>query len=227
MKPRFRGVEMMRSVVVVTMGMLALASVAGAQTRAGASDADHGYVEGVIQSAFGNVTSQSYGAEGGVTIRPNLQVFGEVGRVSNVATSQISAAAQTIASYLSQTQANVAFSVKEPAIFGMAGIKFTVPTGGAVRPYVLGGAGVANVKQDVAFTIGGTDVTSTLPSLGVTLGTDLSGSFTKPMLDVGAGAMWTPTARLILDLQFRYGRIFAEDGGINVVRAGIGVGVRF
>jgi hypothetical protein len=44
------------------------------------------------------------------------------------------------------------------------------------------------------------------------------------MVDVGAGAMWTPTARLILDLQFRYGRIFAEDGGINVVRAGIGVG---
>ena len=217
----------MRSFVCVTIGMLALAGVASAQTPASASDPDRGYLEAVAQAAFGNVTSQSYGAEGGVTIRPNLQLFVEVGRVSNVATSQISAAAQTIAGFLSQTQANVAFSVKEPAIFGMAGIKFTVPTGGAVRPYLRGGAGVANVKQDVAFTIGGTDVTSNLTSLGVTLGTDLSGSFTKPMIDVGAGAMWTPTARLILDLQFRYGRIFAEDGGINVVRAGIGVGVRF
>jgi hypothetical protein len=39
--------------------------------------------------------------------------------------------------------------------------------------------------------------------------------------------MWTPTARLVLDLQFRYGRIFAEDGGINVSRAGVGIGVRF
>ena len=137
--------------------------------------------------------------------------------MSNVATSQISAAAQTIAGFLSQTQANVAFSVKQPAAFGVAGVKFTVPTGGAVRPYVLGGAGLANVKQDVAFTVGGTDVTSNLASFGVTLGTDLSGSFTPAMVNVGAGAMWTPTARLILDLQFRYGRIFAEDGGINVV----------
>lgn len=218
----------MRSgVVSLTIGMMALASVATAQTPASASDADRRYVEAVAQAAFGNVTSQSYGVEGGVTIRPNLQVFVEAGRVSNVATSQISAAAQTIAGFLSQTQANVAFSVKEPAVFGLAGIKFIVPMAGAWRPYVRGGAGVASVKQDVAFTIGGTEVTSTLSSFGVTLGTDLSGSFTKPMVDVGAGAIWTPVERLILDLQFRYGRIFAEDGGINVTRAGIGVGVRF
>jgi opacity protein-like surface antigen len=218
----------MRSVVVsLTIGMLALAGVASGQTPTSASDPDRGYIEAVAQAAFGNVTSQSYGAEGGVTIRPNLQVFGEVGRVSNVATSQISAAAQTIAGFLSQTQTNVAFSVKQPAAFGLAGIKYTVPTGSAVRPYVRAGAGVANVKQDVAFTIGGADVTSNLASLGVTLGTDLSGSFTKPMVDAGGGATWTPIARLILDLQFRYGRIFAEDAGINVVRAGIGVGVRF
>ena len=153
----------MRSFVCVTIGMMALAGVASAQTPPSASDPDRGYVEAVAQAAFGNVTSQSYGAEGGVTIRPNLQLFVEVGRVSNVATSQISAAAQTIAGYLSQTQANVAYSVKEPAIFGVAGIRFTVPTGGAVG-LRAGGAGVANVKQDVAFTIGGTDVTSNLTS---------------------------------------------------------------
>jgi hypothetical protein len=220
--------EMMRSVVVVTMGMLALASVAGAQTRASASDADRGYIEGVIQSAFGNVTSQSYGAELGVTIRPNLQVFVEGGTTRDAATPEIGAAAQTIAGYLAQTQANVAFRVKEPVTFGVAGLKIIVPTSGPVRPYVLGGGGVANVKQDVAFTVGGADVTSNLSSqFGVTLGTDLSGTFTKPMVVGGAGAMWMPAARLILDLQFRFGRIFAEDGGINVSRAGIGVGVRF
>jgi hypothetical protein len=31
----------------------------------------------------------------------------------------------------------------------------------------------------------------------------------------------------VLDLQFRYGRIMADDSGINVSRAGIGVGERF
>jgi opacity protein-like surface antigen len=220
--------ETMRSVVVLTVGVLALASAAGAQTRPGASDTEHGYVEGVIQSAFGNVTSQSFGVELGVTIRPNLQLFVEGGVTRDAATPEIGAAAQLIAGSLSQTQANVAFRVKEPVTFGVAGLKIIVPTSGPVRPYVLGGGGLASVKQDVAFTVGGTDVTSNLASqFGVTLGTDLSGTFTKPMVVAGAGAMWMPAARLVLDLQFRFGRIFAEDGGINVSRAGVGLGVRF
>src|SRR5258708_30986644 len=216
----------MRSCVALAVGMLALAGVASAQTPASASDADHGYVEGVIQSAFGNVTSQSFGAEIGFTLMPNIQVFGEVGKVRDAATSSIGAAAQIIAGALSQTQPNVAFRVKEPVTFGVAGLKFVVPTSGALRPYVLAGGGVASVTQDVAFTVGRTDVTSSLGSLGVTLGSDLSGSFTKPMVVLGAGAMW-PWQRLVVDLQYRFGRIFAEDEGINVSRAGIGIGVRF
>jgi opacity protein-like surface antigen len=216
----------MRSCVALAAGMLALAGVASAQTPASTPAPDQGYVEGVFQSAFGNVTSQSYGAEFGFTVRPNLQVFGEVGKVGNVATSSIGAAAQSIAGFLSQTQANVAYQVKQPVTFGVAGLKFIVPTDGTLRPYVLAGGGVANVTQDVSFTVGGTDVTNSLPSFGVTLGTDLSGSFTKPMLVLGAGAMW-PWQRLVVDLQYRFGRIFAEDEGINVNRAGIGIGVRF
>jgi hypothetical protein len=47
------------------------------------------------------------------------------------------------------------------------------------------------------------------------------------MIVVGAGAMWPLWQRLVADLQFRFGRILAEDGGINVSRAGIGIGVRF
>lgn len=218
----------MRSFVAVAIGTLALAGVASAQTPVSATDTDHGYVQVVVQSAFGNVTSQSYGAGLGVTIRPNLQVFVEAGVVRDVATSDTGAAAQTIAGFLSQTQANVGFRVKQPVTFGVAGIKVIVPIDSPVRPYVLGGGGMASVKQDVAFTVGGADVTSILASqYGVTLGTDLSGSFTKPMVVAGAGAMWFPWQRLMLDVQFRYGRIFAEDGAINVSRAGIGAGIRF
>ena len=218
----------MRSFVALAIAILAFGPAAAAQTPAAAQDADKGYVEGVVQSAFGNVTSQSYGAEIGVTVKPNIQVFVEAGMVRDVATSSIGAAAQLIAGFLSQTQANVAFRVKQPVTFGVAGLKFVVPTAGPIRPYVLGGGGMASVKQDVTFTVGGSDVTSNLTSqYGVQLGTDLSGSFTKPMLVAGAGAMWPAWKRLVVDIQFRFGRIFAEDGGINVSRAGIGVGVRF
>lgn len=218
----------MRSFVALAMGMLTVSGVASAQAPAAAPDTERGYVEGVIQSAFGNVTSQSYGAEFGVTISPNLQVFVEAGMVRDVATSDIGAAAQTIAGFLSQTQANVAFRVKEPVTFGVAGLKLIVPTAGRLRPYVMGGGGLASVTQDVAFTIGGNDVTNSLAAqYGVQLGSDLSGSFTKPMIVAGAGAMWPAWQRLVIDFQYRFGRIFAEDGGINVSRAGIGVGLRF
>ncbi len=218
----------MRSFVALAIAILAFGPAAAAQTPAAAQDADKGYVEAVVQSAFGNVTSQSYGAEIGVAVMPNIQVFVEAGLVRDVSTPSIGAGAQLMAGFLSQTQANVAFRVKEPVTFGVAGVKFVVPTAGSIRPYVLGGGGLASVKQDVTFTIGGSDVTSNLASqYGVQLGSDLSGSFTKPMVVAGAGAMWPAWQRLVVDVQFRFGRIFAEDGGINVSRAGIGVGVRF
>ena len=75
----------MRSFVVLTAGMLTFGSVAHAQSTV--QGASVGYVEAVAQSAFGNVTSQSYGAEAGVTIFPNLQIFVEAGQTRNVATA--------------------------------------------------------------------------------------------------------------------------------------------
>ena len=74
--------------VAVAIGDAGARRASRARRRRERVDADHGYVEGVIQSAFGNVTSQSYGAEVGFTVRPNLQVFGEVGRVRDVATAE-------------------------------------------------------------------------------------------------------------------------------------------
>lgn len=61
----------------------------------------------------------------------------------------------------------------------------------------------------------------------VTLGSDLSGTSTKPMLTLGGGAVWPAWQSLIVDFQYRWGRIFAEDAGITTNRAGVGLGVRF
>src|SRR5471032_1404091 len=178
----------MRSLLTVLVGSLALGGVANAQTGRPAASApveDAGYAEVVAQSAFGNVTSQSYGLEAGFTIRPQMQVFVEVGQTRNVATAELSAAAQTIAGALSRTQNNVGFTTKEPATFGDVGIRYSIAVAGSkARPYVLGGFGLASVKRNVAFTVGGTDVTSNLSQDqygNIVLGTDLSGSETKPM----------------------------------------------
>jgi opacity protein-like surface antigen len=216
----------MRPFVMLIVGTLALSGVAHAQSAAPASSGK-GYVEGVAQSAFGNVTSQSFGVELGFKAAPAIQVFVDAGHVRDTAPSDLGASALLIAGFLSQTKSNVTFSGKEPVTFGLAGIRYLIPASAKVEPYVLAGGGVAQVKKDVTFSVAGSDVTGSLAQYGVVLGTDLSGSETRPMLTVGVGVVWPAWQRLIVDFQYRYGRVFTSDEGLNVSRAGIGLGVRF
>jgi opacity protein-like surface antigen len=212
-----------RSLLALLIGTFAMSNVAQAQTGA----ADTVYLEGFAQTVRSNTTSQAFGGEFGVSVVPNGQLFAEVARVNNVATPKLSASAQAIAAYLAATQTNVGYSVQEPVTIGVAGIRFVVPTAGSLRPYFMAGGGFARVTQNVAFTVGGADVTSKLAQYGVVLGTDLSGSFTKPMLAVGGGIVWAIGEKFLADLHYRYGRIYAPDQGININRVGLGLGVRF
>jgi opacity protein-like surface antigen len=61
----------------------------------------------------------------------------------------------------------------------------------------------------------------------VTLGSDLSGTVTNPMLTAGAGLGVRIAGPLAVDLQYRFGRIMASDDSSNVQRFGIGVGFEF
>jgi opacity protein-like surface antigen len=215
----------MRSFLAVVAAALTLSGVASAQSNSPATI--KGYVEGVGQSAFGNVTSQSFGAELGVTVMAPFQVFVDAGKVMDAATSDLGPNAQLIASYLSQTQTGVAYKVREPITFGVAGVRYPLSPTHGVEPYVLAGAGLAKVAKNINFTIGGADATSNLAPYGVVLGTDLSGSQTKAMISLGAGAVWPVWERVVVDFQYRYGRVFVPDQGINVNRVGLGLGIRF
>lgn len=214
----------MRFSLVMAMGMLTAASNVNAQTST--AEPDRGYVEAVAQSAFGNVTSQSFGAEVGVTVRPELQLFGSFGKIRDVATTEIGTSAQTIALALAQLQPGaVSYSVKEPVTFLLGGVRYRIPSKSMLKPYILGGAGIATVTKDVKFLIGGADAAGTL-SQYVTLGTDIAGDEQKMMFTLGGGVVWPAWRQLIVDLQYQYGRI-STDTAITVNRAGIGVGVRF
>ncbi|HEY7290639.1 MAG TPA: outer membrane beta-barrel protein [Vicinamibacterales bacterium] len=202
------------------------AGVAHAQSGT-AADPGKGYAEVVAQSAFGNVTSQNYGVEVGFTISPAFQVFGEIGHTRDVASDAIGAAAQTIAGVLPQSQ-SPGYSVKQPLTFGVGGLKYLFPTGSEhLLPYAMLGFGVAKVENDATFSLGGVDVTGTLSQYGIVLGSDLSGSFTKPMFTLGVGASYVGWHSVVFDFQFRYGHVFASGESINVSRAGLGLGFRF
>ncbi len=217
----------MRSVVAAIAAEAVLTGAASAQTAAPAS-ADKLYVEGNVQSAFGNVTSQAFGAEIGMTVRPKTQVFFELGLARDTAPESLGQAAQIVAGYLTQVQSSaVAFSVKQPMGFGVVGVRYAIPYDEEFEPYLLGGFGLARVEHDVKFTVGGTDVTDTIGTYGVALGKDLAGSQMKPMASVGAGVIWRVGDQVFVDLQYRFGRVFTDVKGTNLNRAGIGVGFRF
>ena len=166
-----------------------------------------------------------------MAIVPRLMVFVEAGRTNDVSPQALGAGAQRIAGSLSQTLSNVEFTVKEPATFVAAGIRYSLlpPGTSRVRPYVMGGYGIARLQKNVRFTVGGTDVTDTLqqPPYYVTLGTDLTGTSSSGMLVAGGGVTVPAVTHLIFDFQVRVGHILAEDEAITVFRVGAGIGIRF
>jgi opacity protein-like surface antigen len=187
-----------------------------------------GYVEAVVQSAFGTVTSQSYGGEFGTTVANDVQVFAEVGQIRNVASADIGASAEQIAAVLRVVQsAAVTYTVKQPVTFGIGGVRYLIPAGStSVRPYVLAGFGVARVANDVKYQFGGADASGTIAQF-VTLGSDLSGTSTHAILATGAGVAIPVWQRLVVDLQYRFGRVFADPSAIDTNRIGVGIGLRF
>jgi opacity protein-like surface antigen len=211
----------MRTSIAAVLAWMALTGAAYAQIAPAAPN--KGYAEVVAQSAFGNVTSQSFGGEIGIAIQPEVQLFLEGGLIRDAAPASLGANAQKIATGIAALAGSADFHVKQPVTFGIIGLKYVVPTTNArVEPYVLGGIGLAQVKRDVTFTPSTGDL-----SQYVTLGSDLSGDETKAMISIGGGIGVPVSRTVIIDLQYRYGRVFTSGEGLNVNRAGIGFGVRF
>jgi opacity protein-like surface antigen len=209
--------------VVILAALGAPAYAQQAPSGSGTLPPSRGYAEGVAQSAFGNVTSQSFGGEFGIAVRPGVSIFVEGGFIRDAAPASLGTAAQTLASAVTVLAGPTTYRVKEPITFGVAGVKYAFPvSSSSVAPYVLGGAGFAQAKKDVSFTTPSGDITQY-----ATLGTDLSGSETKAMISVGAGVDWLIGRVVVIDLQYRYGRVFTSGDGLNLNRAGVGVGVRF
>jgi opacity protein-like surface antigen len=207
---------------------LVVTGAAQAQTATGSGDYDTGYVEGIAQSAFGNVTSQSFGAEAGIHYGPHLRFFGELGLIRDTAADSLGTAAEIIAGYLTQTQSGaVSHSVRQPVFFIGGGVRYVIPYDEEFEPYVVGGFGLSRVKRDVAFSVSDTDVTDTIGSYGVALGSDLSGTSSRPMLNLGGGLVWNARRSLFVDLQYRFGRVYDDGQAFTVNRVGAGIGVRF
>ena len=186
-----------------------------------------GYAEVTFGPTFGHKSGGSVGAEAGYFLEAlGFGVFAEGGRMSNIATSQIDVKAQRIASEI-----NATFQAKQPATYFDGGVVKRFSTVHHLKPYALVGIGGASVTNKVSFAVGGSDVTGQLTALGVQIGGDLSGSYTKLFVTVGAGAHMTLMDRWIADLSYRFGRVGAnstfEYKAFNTNRLQFGVGTKF
>ena len=117
-------------------------------------------------------------------------------------------------------------TVEAPANYGGVSVRFLIPMDGAVHPYVAVGGGFSKVVYKPAFTLGGTDVTTTLATYGVVLGSDLTGEVTQAAFTGGFGVL-VDKSRTSFDVGVRLLSIQTEGQKTNVIRAHIGVAYKF
>jgi opacity protein-like surface antigen len=204
---------------------------------AGTTGPDRGYADFTFGTTLGHRSSSSVGGEAGYTVTDALQLFLEGGRMGDVATTNVEALANVIANDIGGSA-----STTQRAAYFDIGVKYRLSEHfkgrpgwlhERWRPYGLLGVGSASVKTTTNVSIAGTDVTSQLAQYNVQLGSDLSGTVTKAFLTVGVGTNATLGRRYLLDLSYRYGRIFSRtseipgDQGINTNRLQAGFGIRF
>jgi len=189
------------------------------------------YGEVAVAATLGHKSDKAFTGEVGGRLSDTLDVSIEAGHMGNVGNDDLDARAQKIADFLGGNVGSTAYKVN----FGDIGLKYRVPMmTGMWHPYVALGIGVARVKPEVTFGVGGTDVTGELASRGVQLGTDLSESQSKVLVVLGVGTAINFATRYFADLSYRYGRIGeAKSGdeilikGLSTQRVQIGLGIRF
>ncbi|HKW03145.1 MAG TPA: hypothetical protein VJN96_25190 [Vicinamibacterales bacterium] len=169
------------------------------------------------------------GGEGGFRVWKNLDLVGEVVWMQNVVTRAQLDKATTIANYLSTSQGQAATSnVEVPATYWGFGGRWVFEQVNLkqFRPYVIAtfGSGYTNIKS--TFTLGGADITGSLPQYGVTLGSDLAGKSNHFATDTGGGAVWA-TGAWYTDFGVRLVSIGGQDQRTNVFRLVVGGGYRF
>lgn len=201
-----------------------LARPAGAQTP-GADAKWYGSVEAGA-SAVQNVGGLG-GAQIGRHLSSRADVFAEALYLQDVATRRRAEAVSAVAGYLALSRGRAASATIDiPTWFAGGGIRYFLGSGASIRPYVIGQAGVARVALRPAFSLGGADVTSSLEQYGVTLGSDLTGTATRPAFGGGLGVV-VGTGAWYLDAGLRVISVQFESQAANSKGVTIGIGRRF
>lgn len=203
---------MMRSILVpvVTLLVCALPVAARAQSTNRSVQGFGGLTFGT-SSVLGTSASTTFGGTVTAGLTPNLQVIGEVGRMSDIK--------PPLLDLLDLTR----FDLRVSALYGVGGVRFIASPHAAVRPYAEATAGFARLSTGLSGFSGRSDAI---------LDTGLSFlNRTEPLLGAGGGVI-LQAGPVAVDLGYRYKKILASgvsaalNGGrqyqVNDVRIGLG-----
>jgi hypothetical protein len=203
----------MRKLFVVAAA-LALAGIPAAARAQGntAVQGFGGFTLGTSSAFGGSSLASAFGGTIAAGLTPNIQIVGEVGRLSDIK--------PPIVDLLDFTPVNLRVS----AWYGEAGVRLIASPHTAVRPYGEATAGMARLSTGLSGIGGRTDAV-----------TDAGLGFlnrTEPLLGVGGGVM-LQAGPIAVDLGYRYKKIMAtgvasalnagREYQVNELRFGVGV----
>jgi opacity protein-like surface antigen len=194
--------RLLRISIGLTAAML-LATPAWAQS-------DRGFVRGLGGVTFGSAeTASIVGGGVGVNVGDDFQIVGEFGRIHNVLPNDLNEELEDFADLLTLLSGvPVNLDAKVPAIYGLGGVRYNVPTGSRIRPFVEAQVGFAHISLDIEAEVLGVDISDEVEEEA-----DLDA--TEFLLGLGGGIGIGLSERLGIDVGYRYGRIFTDDPAIN------------
>ena len=217
----------------LVLGCLAFAAVPAAAQPV----QEHGYVVGMGGATVAGVDAPMIGASVGVNVTPNLLITGEVGKMMDMQPRFTRDDLQVLTGQVGATGIPFTASAKVPAYFVTAGGRYTLPSTGLVRPYLLGSAGWVHVIPEPSFMAAGINVTDAVLS-DATLGRAFRKQ-DRPLASAGGGMLVAVTDHLAMDFGYKYSRVFINTdylqlpespdhhNGINLHRLYAGIGYGF
>ena len=198
------------------------------RTSATAGPDPRGYIAAAVGAVTGPPTNGSFSVEYGDDLSRHVQAYATLAYLENVMPQQLQDDLVTTAAGLAaRTATPWDLRGRDRGIAFTAGAKYMFG-GSRVRPYLGAGAGVINLRRSITDVRLGEVATAIYNDFSIGDG-DLSRSpdgLMRPLGEAVAGVA-VPAGPTVIDVGYRYRRVFHLNNGLQVSQLSVGIGYRF
>ncbi len=159
------------------------------------------------------VTNSTVAGTGGVALTKHFDVFGEIGRLTNVLPRSEYNTILANGNAIAATQAASATVVGNyPAMYGLGGVRVKAVVHGRISSFAEGAVGSAHLKNQLAVTDGLQNLTAASLTTPMTSATSLRAR----MMVAGAGLSFNVDPKAAFELGYRYDTINTPTPHISI-----------